>query len=913
MATIYIDNKPYVVKDRQNLLQVCLSLGFDLPYFCWHPAMHSVGACRQCAVKLFRDEKDTRGKIIMACMTLAKDGIRISIDDPEAKKFRAGITEFLMTCHPHDCPVCDEGGECHLQDMTVMTGHTYRGYRFRKRTHRNQYLGPFLHHEMNRCIACYRCVRFYCDYAGGRDLNAFQCGNRVYFGRHEDGVLENIFSGNLAEVCPTGVFTDKTFRRHYTRKWDLQTAPSVCVHCALGCNTIPGERYGTLRRIHNRYNGEVNGYFLCDRGRYGYEFVNGNRRIRGPLLRGPGGGEARPCTRGEALSRMEEALHTPGRLIGIGSPRASLESNFALRTLVGKDRFFSGVSERERKLSAAALEILQRGPARTPSLHEIRRADAVFIIGEDVTNTAPIMALTLLQLVPCKKVALARSLQIEPWDDMSFREAIQQECAPLYIASAAPTGLDDEATRVYHATPDDVARLAFAVAHVLESGVPGMEGLPENVSGLAGEIACALKEAERPLVISGIGGGSLSMIEGAAAISRALRSVCGKGELSFLFPECNSMGLALMGGRSLAEAREVLREGDADTLVILENDLFIRDAKPAVEELLKSAQHIIVVDHTHNRTSERAELVLPASTFAEGSGTLVNSEGRAQRFYRVFVPDGDIRESWRWIQDMISISGRGEAAGWKVLDDIAGAMAREMPEFEAVTRIAPPADFRISGEKIPRQPHRASGRTAMHAHTDVHEPMPSDDLDSPLAFTMEGYGGQAPPALIPRFWSPGWNSVQAVNKFQQEIAGPLKGGDPGQRLIEPAEGVKSASPDKIPEAEGLRPGEWLLVPLYHTFGTEEMSVLSSSVAERVPAPYLALCPEDALSLGIGEGEAAELIASGEAQQRIRVRYLKGLPRGVAGLPVSLPGVGMIDLPQKVSLVIPAKTADTGKV
>ena len=110
------------------------------------------------------------------------------------------------------------------------------------------------------------------------------CGTRFIFGRHEDGVLENEFSGNLVEVCPTGVFTDKTLKQHYTRKWDLQMAPSVCVHCGLGCNTTAGERYGTLRRIVNRYNGEVNGYFLCDRGRYGYEFVNSDRRIRQPRL-----------------------------------------------------------------------------------------------------------------------------------------------------------------------------------------------------------------------------------------------------------------------------------------------------------------------------------------------------------------------------------------------------------------------------------------------------------------------------------------------------------------------------------------------------------------------------------------------------------------------------------------------------
>ncbi|MER3425216.1 MAG: NADH-quinone oxidoreductase subunit G, partial [Nitrospiraceae bacterium] len=183
MARIFVDQKTYDVDEKQNLLAVCLSLGFNLPYFCWHPAMGSVGACRQCAVTQFRDEKDAQGRLVMACMTPAADGTRISIEHPEAKAFRASVIEWLMVNHPHDCPVCDEGGECHLQDMTVMAGHTYRRYRFKKRTYRNQYLGPFIKHDMNRCIQCYRCVRFYRDYAGGRDFNVFAIHRNVYFGR----------------------------------------------------------------------------------------------------------------------------------------------------------------------------------------------------------------------------------------------------------------------------------------------------------------------------------------------------------------------------------------------------------------------------------------------------------------------------------------------------------------------------------------------------------------------------------------------------------------------------------------------------------------------------------------------------------------------------------------------------------
>ncbi len=161
--------------------------GFDLPFFCWHPLMGSIGACRQCAVRLYWTGRDgeEKSEIAMACMTEAQEGTRIDIDDEEAVRFRAGMIELMMLSHPHDCPVCDEGGECHLQDMTVMTGHSYRRYAGLKRTFANQDLGPFVTHEMNRCITCYRCTRFYNDYAGGHDFGVFGLRNQIYFGRDQ--------------------------------------------------------------------------------------------------------------------------------------------------------------------------------------------------------------------------------------------------------------------------------------------------------------------------------------------------------------------------------------------------------------------------------------------------------------------------------------------------------------------------------------------------------------------------------------------------------------------------------------------------------------------------------------------------------------------------------------------------------
>jgi NADH-quinone oxidoreductase subunit G len=863
MATVYVDNKPYEMDPEQNLLHGCLSQGLNLPYFCWHPALGSIGACRQCAVKQFKDEHDQQGKLVMSCMTAAAEGTRISIADPEAAAFRSGIVEGLMLNHPHDCPVCDEGGECHLQDMTVMTGHDYRRYEFDKRTFRNQNLGPLVNHEMNRCIQCYRCVRYYRDYAGGHDLNAFSSRNHVFFGRYEDGPLENEFSGNLVEVCPTGVFTDKTLKQHYTRKWDQQFAPSICVHCAVGCNIDAGERYGTVRRIVNRYNHEVNGYFICDRGRFGYEFVNNDHRLHVPLLNGvPIGCEL-------ARTHLKECLAN-GNTIAIGSPRASLEANFALRTLAGADRFYSGIADHESDLIGLAVDILRRGPMPTPTIQEIEASDAVFILGEDVTSVAPRLALAVRQSIRQQPMEIARKLQIPTWLDRGVRDALQNAKGPLYIATPYPTRLDEVATATFRAAPGNLARLGFAVAHELDSRAPSVSKSP-----LAVEIAHALKSASRPLVISGVSCGSEVVMQAAANVA-----IAANARLSFTAPECNSVGAKLIGGKPLSSAIEAARKGVVDTVVILENDLYRRAPAREVDALLQSVKNVIVLDHLPTSTTGKAHLVLPAATFAESAGTFISGEGRAQRFFQVFVPRGDVLASWRWLKP----------DDWNNLDDVIDALCETFPELAAVRDAAPAASFRISGANVARSSHRASGRTAMLANIDVSEPKPPEDPDSPLSFSMEGTAAKPPGALIPFVWAPGWNSIQATNTYQKEIGGPLRGGDPGVRLIEPSSSTALAYFKEIPAQFEARASEWLIVARHHFFGSEELSLRAPAIAELAAKPYVAV--------SAGEfAEASEVeVRFDDVTVRLPVRFQPDLPAGIATISAGMPPAAGMKLP-----------------
>ncbi|MFP6798387.1 MAG: NADH-quinone oxidoreductase subunit NuoG [Pseudomonas sp.] len=894
MATIHVDGNDFEVDGADNLLQACLSLGLDIPYFCWHPALGSVGACRQCAVKQYSDENDTRGRIVMSCMTPATDNTWISIDDEESKAFRASVVEWLMTNHPHDCPVCEEGGHCHLQDMTVMTGHNQRRYRFTKRTHQNQQLGPFISHEMNRCIACYRCVRYYKDYAGGTDLGVYGAHDNVYFGRVEDGVLESEFSGNLVEVCPTGVFTDKTHSERYNRKWDMQFSPSICHGCASGCNISPGERYGELRRIENRFNGDVNQYFLCDRGRFGYGYVNRADRPRQPLLVSADGNQQLGLD--AALDKAAELLNGK-RVIGIGSPRASLESNFALRELVGEAGFFSGIAADELESIRLIRDILQNGPLPVPTLREVEQHDAVFILGEDLTQTAARLALALRQTVKGKAVEIAAGAKIQEWHMAAVQNVAQDALNPLFIASVTTTRLDDIAEACVHAAPADLARIGFAVAHAIDPSAPAVNGLDADVVELVELIAEALLEAKRPLIVSGASLGSREIIEAAANIASALKNREKNASISLVVPEANSMGLALLlgdtfAGKSVDGALQALTTGQADAVIVLENDLYRRTDRAKVDAALAAAKLVIVADHQMTATSAKAHLLLPAASFAEGDGTLVSFEGRAQRFFQVFEPsyyDAGIliREGWRWLHALHSTI-QGKPVDWTQLDEVTAACAAANKPLARIIEAAPNASFRIKGLKLAREPHRYSGRTAMRANISVHEPRQPQDKDSAFAYSMEGYSGSKEDRQqIPFAWSPGWNSPQAWNKFQDEVGGHLRAGDPGVRLLE---GNGVALPwFNVPPAFNPAPGTLQAVALHHLFGSEETSAGAAPLQERIPVPYALLATAEAQRLGVNDGALLSLTVKGQAL-RLPVQITEELAIGIVGLPVGLPGI-----------------------
>ena len=870
MARVHIDGKEYDLEAGQNLLHACLSERLQLPYFCWHPAMGSVGSCRLCAVIQYADEADQRGRLQMACMMPVQDGMRVSIDAAFAADFRKQVIEWLMENHPHDCPVCEEGGECHLQDMTVMTGHSMRRYAGAKRTWRNQYLGPFVGHEMNRCITCYRCVRYYRDYAGGKDLDAFGSRSRMFFGRQEDGVLESEFAGNLVEVCPTGVFTDKPFSKLYSRKWDLQSAPSVCPGCAVGCNTFPAERYGLLKRVHNRYHGQLNGYFLCDRGRFGSHFVNHEKRIRHAGVRGEDDVFA---ASGSDAALQAIADGPDAALVGIGSPRASLEANHALKQLVGAGNFCIGIADDEAEAVAAALDVYRSGGFRIPSIADIEQADAVLVLGTDPSNVAARIALALRQAVRGASLDMANDAGIPQWQDAGVRGHGQDARSPLFIASVASTRLDELAVATHRGAVPDLARVGVAIAEAVAGDTP-------ETDGFAAAAAEALLAAERPLVITGCDLRQPALIQAAANVAWALAGQGRDAALAITAMEANSYGVAMLGG-GLSLGAALSRMKDGAPALVLENDLYRR--APAADIELGNA---VVLDCLETPTAEGARAVLPAATYAEQTGTFVNYETRAQRFYQVFQPGDEIAPSWRWIGAVAERWGREAPSR---IDDLTAACAADTAEFAPLAGFAPTAAFRAKANtRIPRQPHRYSGRTAMRAQISVHEPKAAEDDETPLAYSMEGQNvGDQPGALVPYVWTPGWNSNQSVFKFQQEVGGAVAGGDPGRRLLDPAPGQGGGCEvADVPAAEA----PYAAAPVHCVFGSDELSAASAPVLERAPAPFALLNSADAGRLHVREGDGVTLEELGET---LEVRIDDGVAAGVVVVAQGLPAAPLL--------------------
>jgi NADH-quinone oxidoreductase subunit G len=694
MPKLVIDEQEIEVPAGTKVIEAAEKLGIMIPRFCFHPALGAVGACRMCAVKFVAGP--VKG-IQMSCMVAALDGMVVSTTDPEAVDFRRHVIEWLMLHHPHDCPVCDEGGHCLLQDTTISGGHGLRRYRGPKRTYHDQDLGPLVRHEMNRCIHCYRCVRYYQEVAGCFDLGAMQIANRVYFGRFADGPLESPFAGNLIDICPTGVFTDKP-SRFCGRRWEFQRAASVCLHCSLGCRTVASARYRQMVRQEAGRSPTVNGHFICDRGRYGFFYADLPDRPRQARV----GDALKPAPEAVEFARRQlariSASAGPDAVAAIGGLRSSLETQAFLARLCRANNwrppvFFGSAGLAARVHSAvAALD-----PDLAVSLQEIETADTVIVVGADPLNEAPMLALALRQ-------AQRRGASILVADPRPVRLPLEFRHVPL-----APEGLAAFLGAVVKGALS--ARAAEGLAELPRAFWDALPASPDP------DAAVELTDCRRPVVVCGTETVPDALPAFAADCARLLAVGRERSGLFYLLPGAGAFSAARLSvpGASLEAVVDAIEADRIKALVVAEADpLGSFPDRPRLERALARLELLVVLDYLPTATAARAQVLLPTATIFEAGGILVNQEGRVQtaapvltggipiaqtgtgghppRDYAAGLPGGRPIPAWRLLS-RLAADPQTSGAG-----DLAARIADVLPEF---ARLPQTGDLPAQGVRLP--------------------------------------------------------------------------------------------------------------------------------------------------------------------------------------------------------------------
>ncbi len=671
MPKLIIDHREIEVAPGTKVIEAAEQLGIMIPRFCYHPALGAVGACRVCAVQFL--EGPVKG-IQMSCMVTAADGMVVSTTDEEAVDFRRQVIEWLMVNHPHDCPVCDEGGHCLLQDMTISGGHGIRSFAGPKRTYPDQYLGPLLQHEMNRCIHCYRCVRFYREYAGYRDLGVMGSASRTYFGRFEDGILQNPFSGNLSEICPTGVYTDKP-SRFFGRRWDYQRSPSVCLNCSLGCHTTADVRYREVRRVEARFSEAVNGHFICDRGRYGFFYASHPSRPWQAAVDG------RPVAAADALDAARQRLQDIERQAGAGAIAVAGSARCSLQTLAAVNHlcrrkgwpppvFFADPARTDAlKTASGRLE-----PGLAVSLREVEKADFILAVGADPLNEAPMLAMAMRQarrngaailVLDPRPVTLPFGFDHLPAapDDL-----------PLYLAALIRRAVDR-----------DTANLAGPPGSNLYAALPAGDRVAAAHAAPMAAAAQSLRQSRRPVIVCGTDVAAQQVAGLAADLALYLQADGKKAGLFYLLPGPNAFGAAVLSpaGRSWQQLIEEIENGAVKALVVVESDpLGELAGRPRLEQALKSLDLLVVLDYIDSQTVPKARILLPSATIFEAGGVFINQQARLQAAVPAFAGGQPIAQSESGnhpLRDYAAgLPGAGPQPAWQLLAQLADANSEPM-------------------------------------------------------------------------------------------------------------------------------------------------------------------------------------------------------------------------------------------
>ncbi len=641
--TIEIDGRPLKARKGQMLIEVADANGIRIPRFCYHPKLSVAANCRMCLV-----EVEKAPKPLPACATPVTDGMKVHTRSPRALAAQKATMEFLLINHPLDCPICDQGGECKLQDLAMGYGRDVSRFAERKRVVPDPDLGPLVATDMTRCIHCTRCVRFGEEISGVREMGATGRGDRMEIGTFIARSVDSELSANIIDLCPVGALTAKP-SRFQVRPWELEAHDSIAPHDAVGSNISVHTKNGRVIRVVPRDNEAVNECWISDRDRFSYQGIYADDRCLEPMVKREG--QWQQASWEEALALVNKRFaEIGGDDIGaLLSPNATVEELY----LAQKYLRAMGVSAIDHRLRATDFsddEVAPLFPWLGVGLTEIDTMPSLLLVGLDARRQAPLLGHRI------RKAGLAgakiASLNCRDYD---FR-------FPQYAQLVA--------------SPDGVVERLAAIAGLLleKRG----EKAPKALKAVIGDaeagdaekaIAETLADADRTLLLLGAD----ALHHPHAAVIRALATLCAAGDnvtLGFVAEGGNAAGAWLAGavphrGPAMAsleatgaDAQQMLRDGRKGYFLLnLEPEYDLADPVLA-HQALDAAEFVVVMSpYASPSTFDQADVILPMATWLEQAGTFVNAEGRWQSFRAAVEPLGNARPGWKILRTLGSLAG----------------------------------------------------------------------------------------------------------------------------------------------------------------------------------------------------------------------------------------------------------------
>jgi len=663
MLELEIDGKQLQVRDGVSVIEAAHSAGIHIPHFCYHKKLSIAASCRMCLVQVEKAPKP-----MPACATIVTNGMKVFTHSDIAVKAQKDVMEFLLINHPLDCPICDQGGECQLQDVSMGYGGTTTRYHEEKRVVPNKNLGPLVATDMTRCINCTRCVRFTQEIAGNMELGQAFRGDRAEIMSFLDRTLDSELSGNVIDLCPVGALTSKPFR-YSARAWEMARRKSVSPHDGLGSNLIVQTRQDKLLRVLPLENEAINECWLSDKDRFSYEALNSAERLTKPMLKQ--GGQWQEVEWNIALDYASHALrdvarnHGADQIGALVSPHSTLEEMF----LAGKLLRGMGSDNIDFRLrqSDFSLDGQQGGRLGTPwlgmKIAEIGELDRVLVVGSFLRKDHPLIAQRLRQ-------SAKRGAQVSV-----IHAADEDLCLKLFDKAVVPPSQ----------LPITLAGLLKTIARIKNLAPPAdLEKVDDGKTGkLIEKIAESLVSGQKVGIFLG---NFAQQHPQAASLHRLAAQIAGLlgGNLGFLGEAANSVGgyVAQACPQTTGRHAAALIADPRRAYLVLgaEPELDCADGAAALAALRQAASVVVLTPFKSDTMLDYADCLLPVAPFTETSGTFVNTEGRVQGFHAAAKAPGEVRPAWKVLRvlgNLLELPGFDYTGSEEILAEVLGGQ----PEF----------------------------------------------------------------------------------------------------------------------------------------------------------------------------------------------------------------------------------------